>query len=122
MAKLKMLEFVYDCIKKYIPDDCFEFIEMDTDSLYLSLCSNFLDELVAPELRKEFFETYDYFFPSLACEQHKKEFVKTRVRNLEWKPANCCKAGELSDKCTPIYSSWSSLDIKCGSCSENLHL
>ena len=36
-AKLKMLEFVYDCIKKYIPDDCYKFIEMDTDSLYLSL-------------------------------------------------------------------------------------
>ena len=47
-AKLKMLEFVYDCIKKFIPDDCFEFIEMDTDSLYLSLCSNSLDDVVKP--------------------------------------------------------------------------
>ena len=54
-AKLKMLEFVYDCIKKYIPDDCYEFIEMDTDSLYLSLCSNSLDDVVKPELREEFF-------------------------------------------------------------------
>ena len=42
LAKLKMLEFVYDCIEKYILDDCFEFIEMDTDSLYFSLCSNSL--------------------------------------------------------------------------------
>ena len=51
LAKLKMLKFVYDCIKKYILDDCFEFIEMDTDSLYLSLCSDSLDEFVKPELR-----------------------------------------------------------------------
>ena len=62
LAKLKMLEFVYDCIKKYIPDDCFEFIEMDTDLLYFSLCSDSLDELVKPELREEFFENYDIFF------------------------------------------------------------
>ena len=62
-AKLKMLEFVYDCIKKYIPDDCYKFIEMDTDSLYLSLCSNSLDDVVKPELREECFENYDYFFP-----------------------------------------------------------
>ena len=83
LAKLKMLEFVYDCIKKYIPDDCFEFIEMDTDSLYFSLCSDSLDELVKPELREDFFQNYHYFFPSLACEKHKEQFVKARVQNLE---------------------------------------
>ena len=100
-AKLKMLEFVYDCIKKYIPDDCYEFIEMDTDSLYLSLCSNSLDDVVKPELREKFFENYDYFFPSLACEHHKKEFIKTRVQNVEWVQGDCCKTRELFDKRTP---------------------
>ena len=100
-AKLKMLEFVYDCIKKYILDDCYEFIEMDTDSLYLSLCSNSLDDVVKPELREKFFENYDYFFPSLACEHHKKEFIKARVQNLEWAQADCCKTRELFDKRTP---------------------
>ena len=99
-AKLKMLEFVYDCIKKYIPDDCYEFIEMDTDSLYLSLCSNSLDDVVKPELREEFFENYDYFFPSLACKHHKKEFIKARVQNLEWIQADCCKACEIFDRST----------------------
>ena len=98
MAKLKMLEFVYDCIKKYISDDCFEFIEMDTDSLYFSLCSNSLDDLATPELREEFFENYDYFFPSLACEHHKKQFVKARVQNLAWIQADCCKARKLFDR------------------------
>ena len=100
-AKLKMLEFVYDYIKKYIPDDCYEFIEMDTDLLYLSLCSNSLDDVVKPELREKFFENYDYFFPSLACEHHKKEFIKTRVQNLEWVQGDCCQTRELFDKRTP---------------------
>ena len=102
-AKLKMLEFVYDCIKKYIyiPDDCYEFIEMDTDLLYLSLCSNSLDDVVKPELREEFFENYDYFFPSLACEYYKKEFIKARVQNLEWILADCCKTREIFDRWTP---------------------
>ena len=101
LAKLKILEFVYDCIKKYIPDDCFEFIEMDTDSLYFSLCSNSLEKLVKPELREQFFENYDYFFPSLACEHHKKQFVKARVQNLEWIQEDCCKAHELFDRGPP---------------------
>ena len=100
LVKLKMLEFVYDCIKKYIPNDCFEFIKMDTDLLYFSLCSNSLDELVKPELSEEFFENYDYLFPSLACEHHKKQFVKARVQNLEWVQTDCCKARELFDRWT----------------------
>ena len=107
-----MLEFVYDCIKKYIPNDCNKFIEMDTDSLYLSLCSNSLDDVVKPELREEFFENYDYFFPSLACKHHKKEFIKARVQNLEWIQADCCKAREIFDRQTPglmkleFFGSW----------------
>ena len=72
LVKLKMLEFVDDCIEKYVLDDCFEFIERDTDLLDFSLCSDFLDELVKLELREKFFENYDYFFSSLACEHHKK--------------------------------------------------
>ena len=101
LVKLKMLEFVYDCIKKYIPDDCFEFIKMDTDSLYFFLCSDSLNDLVKPELREEFFENYDYFFLSLACKHHKKQFVKARIQNLEWVQADSCKAHELFDCRTP---------------------
>ena len=71
MYYLAKLEFVYNCIKKYLLEDCFKFIEMNTDSLYLALSSNSLEELVQPELREGFFENYNYFFPSLACNHHK---------------------------------------------------
>ena len=39
-AKLRMLEFYYDFIDKYIDRTDFQLCEMDTDSLYLALSSN----------------------------------------------------------------------------------
>ena len=40
LAKFKMLEFVYNCIKKYVPYGCFEFIV--TDSFYMALAGDYL--------------------------------------------------------------------------------
>ena len=62
LAKLKMLEFVYDCIKNYLLDDCFEFIQMDTDSLYMGLSGDSLQKLVKPKLREKIFKTTTIFF------------------------------------------------------------
>ena len=35
-AKLRILQFYYDCVDKYIDKSDFEFCEMDTDSAYLA--------------------------------------------------------------------------------------
>ena len=61
-GKLQMLEFDSDCIKKYLPDNCFEFIEINTDSLYMALSGNSLQDLVKPELTEEFFKTTTIFY------------------------------------------------------------
>ena len=53
-AKLKMLEFYYDFIKKYLKDSHYALIQMDTDSLYINLGGLTLDECVKPHLKKEF--------------------------------------------------------------------
>lgn len=37
LAKLRMLEFYYDCLDKYIDRDNFQLMEMDTDSLYMAV-------------------------------------------------------------------------------------
>ena len=37
LAKLRMLEFYYDCVDKYIDRDNFQLMEMDTDSLYMAV-------------------------------------------------------------------------------------
>ena len=36
-AKLRMLEFFYDCISKYFIEDSFELTETDTDSIYMAI-------------------------------------------------------------------------------------
>lgn len=37
LAKLRMLEFYYDCVDKYIGRENFQLMEMDTDSLYMAV-------------------------------------------------------------------------------------
>ncbi len=53
-AKLRMLSFYYDCIDKFVNRKDFEYLEMDTDSAYMSLSSASLDDIIKPELRAEF--------------------------------------------------------------------
>ena len=36
-AKLRMLEFYYDCLRTYLTDNSFEIIETDTDSIYMAI-------------------------------------------------------------------------------------
>ncbi len=62
LAKLRMLEFRYDCVGKFLDKSDYQEIEMDTDSLYFALSGNSLDELVKPELRAQYYkEKYDWF-------------------------------------------------------------
>ena len=37
LAKLRMLEFYYDCLDKYIDRSDFQYVEMDTGLAYLGL-------------------------------------------------------------------------------------
>lgn len=54
LAKLRMLEFYYDFLDKYIDRRDFELCYMDTDSMYMALSGDSLDDLVKPELREEY--------------------------------------------------------------------
>ena len=53
LAKLRMLEFCYDFLDKYLDRRDFELIQMDTDSLYVGIYSGWLEDLVRPELKEE---------------------------------------------------------------------
>jgi hypothetical protein len=53
-AKLRMLEFKYDFMAKYIDDSHYQYILMDTDSAYMALTSKKFEDLVKPSLVKEF--------------------------------------------------------------------
>ena len=50
LAKLRMLEFYYDFLDRYLDRRDFELIQMDTDSMYLALSTETLEEAVRPFL------------------------------------------------------------------------
>ena len=50
-AKLRMLAFYYDCVDSH---EDFIYCEMDTDSAYMAISGDSFEELIKPDLRKEF--------------------------------------------------------------------
>ena len=54
MAKLRMLQFYYDFLDRYLDRKDFELIQMDTDSNYMAISGKTLEEIVKPEMREEF--------------------------------------------------------------------
>ena len=63
LAKLRMLQFYYDVLAKYLDPMDFQLMEMDTDSLYMALTGASLEELVKPEMRAEFEKEKHLWFP-----------------------------------------------------------
>ena len=55
LAKLRMLEFYYDFLDKYVDRKDFELIQMDTDSLYMALSDNCIDNIVKDDMKYEYF-------------------------------------------------------------------
>ena len=49
-----MLEFYYDFLDKYVDRCDFELMYMDTDSFYLAISGESLDDVIKPELRAEY--------------------------------------------------------------------
>ena len=104
-AKLHMLKFFYDCLKKYINDRDIEFLFCDTDSLYYALSGPLFD-VIKPHLRDEFFYDYHKWFVSPACEVHRDEFAQNPKGFDASRP--CCKTSYLHNKrepglCKPEY-------------------
>ena len=54
LAKLRMLEFYYDFLDKYVDRSNFELMYMDTDSLYITISGETLDDVIKPELKAEY--------------------------------------------------------------------
>ena len=54
LAKLRLLEFYYDFLNRYCDRRDFELIQMDTDSNYMAISTDKLEDIVRPELRQEF--------------------------------------------------------------------
>ena len=54
LAKLRMLDFYYDFLDKYFSRQDFELCYMYTDSFYLAVSSDSLDEIARPEMKQAY--------------------------------------------------------------------
>ena len=53
-AKLRMLQFCYDFLDKYLDRSDFQYCEMDIDSAYIAIAGGSVESLVKPELRQQY--------------------------------------------------------------------
>ena len=66
-AKLRMVEFYYDCVDKYLSREDSIYCEMDTDSAYMAISGDSFEELIKPELKEEFEkDKHNWFVTPLA--------------------------------------------------------
>ena len=69
-AKLRMLQFVYDFLYKYVSKNDFNICYMDTDSLYMSITSENFEDLIKPELKEEYAKDRSNWFPRNDTKEH----------------------------------------------------
>ena len=101
-AKLRMLQFYYDFVARYVDRSLFQYCEMDTDSAYIALAGESIDDLVTPEHRKHYFKHRSEWLPAECFDEHKEEYVNTRLAGRSWTATeSCCIARKAFDKRTP---------------------
>ena len=83
LAKLRMLEFVYDMMHVYFDPHDYEFIQTDTDSLYMALSGDSLDEIVRPELREQWEVSKWDWFPKTAWEKRTPGLFKEEFKGYK---------------------------------------
>ena len=100
-AKLRMLQFYNDFVDKYIERPLYQYCEMYTDSAYIALAGNSLDDLVSEKKRSHFFRHRSEWLPGESWADHNADYVRCRLANRPWKTsAPCCLARKAYDKRT----------------------
>ena len=92
-AKLKLLEFYYDCLDYFVDRKDFEITHADTDSLYLSMSGKCLQDIIKPSKRQEFERSiYGH------CYDRDTNGELFRASNEHWFPRQCCDSHKKYDK------------------------
>jgi hypothetical protein len=85
LAKLRMLQFYYDFMDTFIERKDFQYIEMDTDSAYMTLSKSSFEDLIKPDMLEQYDKVkYDWLPDNRTKES--KEYTR-RVPGLfkiEW--------------------------------------
>ncbi|KAK3085829.1 hypothetical protein FSP39_009262 [Pinctada imbricata] len=91
-AKLRMLEFYYDFMDKYVDRSDFSYCEMDTDSAYMAIAGEDLSSIIKPDMKYRF-ELGIHGFCHMTDVQADSDF--------HWFPRECCSTHAKYDKRTP---------------------
>ncbi len=76
-AKLRMLQFYYDFMDRYVERADFQYVCMDTDSAYIAFSGSTLETLIKPALREEFQATKHHWFPRTDTPEHRLHDKRT---------------------------------------------
>ncbi len=113
-AKLRMLQFYYDFLDRYVDRSDFEYIAMDTDSDYMAISDPSLEAVIKPEMLNQ----YRHILEGL-CDDVE------HGTNSRWLPRSCCsKHGKLTNVprdflgCISKVMKWSDSALKCTSSAE----
>ena len=92
-AKLKLLEFYYDCLDHYIDRSDFEITHADTDSIYFTTSGATLEDVVKPAKLEEFKHAlYGH------CYDRDSSGEPFRASDTNWFPRRCCHTHAKHDK------------------------
>ena len=101
-AKLRMLQLYYDFVDRYVERPLFQYCEMDTDSAYIALAGETIDDLITSEHREHYFRHRSEWLPAECCYEHEDEYVQARLAGRAWTATESrCFARKAFDKRTP---------------------
>lgn len=73
LAKLRMLEFYYDLVDKYMDRSDFEWLESDTDSAYIAFTDpKPFENCIKPGMMEQFLAEKDQWFPRTDTDENKR--------------------------------------------------
>ena len=92
-AKLRMLDFYYNCVDYYLHRSDFQYCSMDTDSAYFSLSADSFESLVRSD------KLLHYNLVKNSCD--KIDYIPTLDNPHRWFPRTCCDEHAKFDSRTP---------------------
>ena len=102
-AKLRMLELYYNFFKRFCDTDKYEELEMDTDSLYLALSEENLEDNILPEKRAEWDQLHSKDctdnFTANAIDNFSPELAVMCTRNMTRESRDCLKKNSGVPNC-----------------------
>ena len=76
-GKLRMLQFYYDFLLKYVDRSNFNMMYMDTDSCYMAVTEENFEDLIKPEMNEEYEKEKNSWFPRTDTKEHFKYDSRT---------------------------------------------